>query len=310
MGIFKNQYNNKESLLYINMKWRLPDVCAAIILFCNSLIGVDAALLEWSITLVPILMPAHTNVTINRTLKNNNNKKTRVSIFFFFFTKLHYSLIVVTYTKGQKHCPSIPARDTLERLGVSFGSPYNVNDPFDTLVNTAWVGPSCWSENNKYDDIRVTHTRRFSAQPVTDSPLPTHTFVWYTRWLTTVVLTQGVFVMDKREGLLLQSVCRYRRRRRISGLRNYVNGTAHHWRRADHLHLMGSNVGDDRQSGRGGTGQRWCATVESTEFAVVRVASRHASVPFRLEVSVDAYTCGYCNDMATKRGYKNRIVNK
>lgn len=31
----------------------------------------------------------------------------------------------------------IPARDTLERLGVSFGSPYKVNEPFDTLVNTA-----------------------------------------------------------------------------------------------------------------------------------------------------------------------------
>lgn len=42
------------------------------------------------------------------------------------------------------HC-CIPARDILERLGVSFGSPYKVNEPFDTLVNTAWVVPSCWS---------------------------------------------------------------------------------------------------------------------------------------------------------------------
>lgn len=113
-------------------------------------------------------------------VKNNNNRKNAgFFIYFFFFTKLYYSLIVVihTRTKGQKHCPSIPARDTLERLGVSFGSPYNVNDPFDTLVNTAWVGPSCWSENNKYDDIRVTHTRRFFARPVTDSLWPTHASV-------------------------------------------------------------------------------------------------------------------------------------
>jgi len=46
---------------YRNEDIHLPDVCAAMMLFCNSLIGAGAVLLEWSITLAPIFMPGQKN---------------------------------------------------------------------------------------------------------------------------------------------------------------------------------------------------------------------------------------------------------
>lgn len=61
----KNNENYNWIIHYFQIyEYTLPDVCVAIILFCNSLIGADAVLLEWSITLGPIFMP--------------NNKKKKV----------------------------------------------------------------------------------------------------------------------------------------------------------------------------------------------------------------------------------------